>query len=133
MIYALDSNIISYLMRNNETVRARYYSAISDGNRCVIPLMVYYEVRRGLLANDAYKRMRSFENLCTDLGVETMTVIDMDTAAKIYADRKRRGVLIDDADLLTAAQSVTRGYVLVTNNTRHFEGIDGLKIDDWAK
>jgi predicted nucleic acid-binding protein len=133
MIYALDSNIISYLIRNNETVCTRYYNAVSGGSRCVIPLMVYYEVRRGLLANDAHQRMRSFENLCADLGVDNLTVADMNTAAEIYAARKQNGVGIDDADLLIAAQSITRGYILVTHNARHFDDIDGLTIEDWAE
>ena len=133
MIYALDSNIISYLIRNDNTVRERYFDAISGGSRCVIPLMVYYEVRRGLLANDAHKRMRLFESLCADLGVDNLTVTDMNTAAEIYAARKQDGLPIDDADLLIAAQSITRGYTLVTHNTRHFEDIGGLAIEDWTE
>jgi predicted nucleic acid-binding protein len=36
------------------------------------------------------------------------------------------------ADILVAAQAVTRGYTLVTNNVKHFEGIDGLVIENWV-
>jgi len=41
--------------------------------------------------------------------------------------------LIEDADLLIAAQSLNRGYTLVTNNLKHFEGIDGLKLINWVR
>jgi len=57
----------------------------------------------------------------------------MDMAADIYAIRKRLGQPIEAADLLIAAQCLSHGYTLVTNNTRHFEGISGLRLDNWVK
>ena len=133
MIYALDTNIVSCLLRDDDVVYTRYFDALSEGNTCVIPLVVYYEVLRGLKASGASTKMRSFERICEKLGVDSLTVADMDTAAGIYADRKRRGVPMGDSDLLIAAQAVTRKYTLVTNNTRHFDGIDGLFITNWVE
>ena len=120
------------MLKDNDTVYARYYDALANGNRCVIPLMVYYEVRRGLKANKATTQMNAFEDICITLGVDNLTTADMDKAADIYADRKQRGVPIDDADLLIAAQCIINGYTLVTHNIRHFEYIDGLLVEDWA-
>jgi predicted nucleic acid-binding protein len=113
-------------------VRAHFLSAVSNGSSCVIPLMVYYEVRRGLLANDAHNRMRSFEKLCVNLKIDELTIADMDTAADLYA-KHRRGKTIYDSDLLIAAQCLTRGYTLVTNNTKHFTNIDGINLVDWTQ
>jgi len=31
-----------------------------------------------------------------------------------------------------AATALTYNHILVTNNSRHFEKIDGLQIEDWA-
>jgi len=133
MTYALDSNIISQLLRDNDCVYTRYFDALSQGNEGVIPLIVYYEVRRGLKANDANRKMRSFEKLCLELGVPELTQEDMNTAADIYAERKRLGSPIEDTDLLIASQCQTRGYILVTNNTKHFAGIRGLSFVDWTE
>ena len=132
MKYALDTNIISFIMKKNETVRERYFEAASKGIYCVVPLMVYYEVKRGLKANNAGNRLRSFENICTALGITNLTSADMDIAADIYAKRKSLGKPIDDADLLIAAQCISHGYTLVTNNTKHFQDISGLEIVDWT-
>jgi hypothetical protein len=52
MTYALDSNIISQFLKDNDCVYARYFDTVSQGNKCAIPLIVYYEVKRGLKAND---------------------------------------------------------------------------------
>jgi len=133
MIYALDTNIISYLLKDDGRVYSRYFDAVSQGNTCVIPLVVYYEVLRGLKASGATTKMRAFEKICGELGVVELTVKDINTAADIYTYCKQRGTPVDDSDLLIASQVVTRGYTLVTNNTRHFAVIDGLTFVNWAE
>jgi len=70
--------------------------------------------------------------LCTVLGVANRTIDDMNIASDIYAERKASGRLIDDGDLLIAAQCINNNYVLVTNNTKHFQDIKGLEIMDWT-
>ena len=133
MIYALDANIISFLLKDNDAVYSQYFDAVSQGHNCVIPLVAYYEVLRGLLANDAKKKMHAFEDLCTVLGIIELTVADMTEAAAIYAIHKNSGTLIDDADILIAAQCIANGYTLVTNNTRYFDRVDRLQLVDWSE
>jgi len=132
MIFALDTNIISYVLNGNSTLAGKLESVTKSGDNVVIPLMVYYEAKRGLLANNATAKMQVFDKLCLRISVYDLTVYDMNTAATIYADRKRKGRMIDDSDLLIAAQCVTQGYTLVTHNTKHFEDIDGLQVVDWV-
>ena len=132
MMYALDTNIISYILRGDKSVKQRWCQEESAGNRSVVPLMVYYEVRRGLLANDATGKMRSFEDLCATLGINYLAAANMDTASTIYAGHKSSGTLIGDTDILIAAQCVTNGYILVTHNTQHFKRIEGLHLVDWV-
>ena len=90
-MYALDTNIISLILRGDKGVKQRWRQEESEGNRSVIPLIVYYEVRRGLLANDATSKMHAFEELCATLGVNNLTVADMNTASIIYAEHKNSG------------------------------------------
>ena len=132
MIYALDTNIISYILNGNAVLEKKLNAVISSGNnKIVIPLIVYYEARRGLLDNRAVRKMRSFDKLCVRLNVDSLTAADMDTAAVIYDNKKRAGTLIEDDDILIAAQCVTNKYILVTNNVKHFDGIDGLNFENW--
>lgn len=133
MTYALDTNIISYMLKDDDAVYERYYDTLAHGNLCVVPLMVYYEIRRGLMAFGSYGKLSSFEDLCAELGIDDLTVADMNAAADIYADRKRLGRLPGDTDILIAAQAISHGYVLVTNNVRHFEGIAGLQFVNWME
>ena len=133
MINALDTNIISYLLKDDDRVYSRYFDTVSQGNTCIIPLIVYYEVLRGLKASGATIKMRAVEKISGEFGVTDLTVADMNTAADIYAYCKKRRTPVDDSDLLIASQVVSHGYVLVTNNTKHFDVVDGISLANWTE
>lgn len=40
---------------------------------------------------------------------------------------------IGPMDLLLAAQAISRGLILVTNNEREFKRVQGLRVENWAK
>ena len=131
--YALDTNTISYLLKDDPAVSARLRAESDGGNDLIIPLMAFYEVKRGLLTAQASRKMRHFEQFCDDLGVGELSYEVLDKAAYIYADLQRIGRLVDDADIILGAFCVVNGYILVTNNTKHFENIDGLQLVDWVE
>jgi len=132
MIYAFDTNIVSYLMRGDKRVTTRWLDERRRGNKAIIPIITYYEVKRGLLAVNATKKLKGFEELCAVLGVEDFDCDDANTASRIYAELKSKGRMSEDSDILIAAQVVSRGYTLVTNNIKHFESINGLILENWV-
>jgi tRNA(fMet)-specific endonuclease VapC len=58
-----------------------------------------------------------------------------DLAAEAYGRIRARleqaGQLIGPNDLLIAAIAVAHQVTLVTHNTREFQCVEGLQIDDW--
>ncbi|MCL1852259.1 MAG: PIN domain-containing protein [Peptococcaceae bacterium] len=129
-ILALDSNIISYLLKGDENIADRIEKETGDGHEIVIPPIVYYEIKRGLLASNASKKMKIFETLCVDTIVGEIDRAVLDVAATIHADLRKAGTPLDDADILIAAYCVRNEYILITHNTKHFEVIDGLEHTD---
>jgi tRNA(fMet)-specific endonuclease VapC len=51
---------------------------------------------------------------------------------RIRAALKQRGTMIGANDLLIAAHARCLGLVLVTNNTRDFNRVPELKIENWS-
>ena len=49
----------------------------------------------------------------------------------VDTDMLDRGQVAPSMDLLIAATAVAHNAILVTHNTKHFEGIDGLQLEDW--
>lgn len=59
----------------------------------------------------------------------------VDAAAKygrVRATLERQGVPIGPLDTLIAAHALSLGVTLVTNNTREFERVPNLALENWA-
>jgi tRNA(fMet)-specific endonuclease VapC len=52
--------------------------------------------------------------------------------AEVRADQKIRGEMIGANDLFIAAHARCLGLVLVTNNTREFDRVRGLAVENWT-
>ena len=129
--YALDTNIISFLLRGDRILQQRVYQEANGGKGVIVPPIAYYEIKRGLINYQAPAKLAAFNSLCALLGVDVMDAETLDKAADIYASLKKIGRLIIDADILIAASCLAHGYTLVTDNTSHFENIEGLKVVNW--
>ena len=59
-----------------------------------------------------------------------------EAASDIFGEQKARlegrGVLIEDMDIAVAAIAIAHGFGVATCNARHFERIEGLRVDDWS-
>jgi len=60
--YALDTNIISYLLKNNLDIVDKINKEQKKGNTFNIPPVVYYEISRGLTAVNATAKIKKFDN-----------------------------------------------------------------------
>ena len=59
--YALDTNIISFLLRGNKQLQEKVYHEASGGRGVIIPPIAYYEVKRGLVDYHAPVKLAAFE------------------------------------------------------------------------
>lgn len=130
-IYALDTNIVSYILKGNADVIGRYKAETQKGNSIILPPIVVFEIIRGLKAIGAEKRLKAFEDFCADIDIGIIDLPVWYKAADIHANLRKLGKPGSDADILIAAFCVLNDYVLVTNNTKDFENISGLRLDDW--
>jgi predicted nucleic acid-binding protein len=129
--YALDSNIVSCILKKDAGVTSRLREEIDKGNSIIIPPTVYYEVTRGLSYINAAAKMKIFAALCSGgIGILHKTIFDR--AVTIYCDLRKKGVVIEDNDILIAAFCQTYDLTLVTNNTKHFADIHNLLIENWV-
>ena len=132
MTYALDSNIISYIIRKNNEVMNRFKEIVDNGFEYNIPPMVYYEVKRWLTAKNATAQLALFDNLCRSTNNIVMDNRSWNKAVEIYAMLVKSGNIIGDGDILIASYCIVNDYTLVTNNTKDFERIPDLEIENWV-
>lgn len=132
MRYMLDTNIIAYAKNNRpETVLKRLMQHRPE-DYCISAITLA-ELEYGV-----YNSARPEQNqlaLMTFLARIEVVPFDSDAAREygvIRADLTRRGNLIGANDLLIAAHARALGLILVTNNTREFERVEGLKLENWV-
>jgi tRNA(fMet)-specific endonuclease VapC len=65
--------------------------------------------------------------------VAAVQVAEFDlSAAQVFARQRSTGVAMASDDLMVAATALSRDFALVTKRIEDFEGIQGLRIEDWT-
>ena len=131
-IYALDSNILSFYLKGNETVIKNMEEAINNDHMLVIAPIAYYEVKRGLMLINATKQLRKLESLCELFSVGELGDYLLEEAANLYVRERKAKRNTEDADIFIAAFCLHNNYILVTDNIRHFQNISGLGTVNWS-
>jgi predicted nucleic acid-binding protein len=133
MIYALDTNIVSYCLKGDKNIKTRIFTLLSrESNSVIIPPFTFFESLRGLLAIKASRKLNDFIIMYEQLDQGQMEQGDWIQAAELYAEGRQTGHPMEDGDLLQAAYCIRRGYILVTHNTKHFFHVRNLPVEDWT-
>lgn len=131
MRYMLDTDICIYAIneRPPRVLQAlREHHAQGIGVSAVTASELHFGVARTGSARNA-QALRQF--------LASLEVADFDTTAAEVAGQVRawlasQGTPIGPYDSLIAAHAQALGVTLVTNNTREFERVPGLKLENWA-
>jgi len=127
----LDTSILIAFLKGEEDVVAKVEEYLEEFDRFSLSIITYYEILRGLKYIDDEKKLRDFEELMDKSEIITLDREIIEKASEIYAGLKRRGKLIEDADILIAASCLVKGMVLVTDNEEHFRRIESLETENW--
>jgi predicted nucleic acid-binding protein len=131
--YVIDTNIVSAVVRRRDRdLIARMNSIVKPEDQILGCPVVWYEVRRGLLARDAKLQMRVFERLFARFTWQDYNLNDWTLATTLWAQRRAQGKPISDADLMIAVFALNRNAVLVTDNEKDFAGL-GVTVENWMR
>ncbi|MBR0419479.1 MAG: type II toxin-antitoxin system VapC family toxin [Erysipelotrichaceae bacterium] len=132
MRYMLDTNICIFLIRKKSD-RVLQKLMEHDPEEICISSITYAELVHGVEKSKAIEKNRV---LLTQL-LSNIEVLDFGTKAadeygNIRADLEIKGYPIGPLDTMIAAHAKSLGYILVTNNTREFNRVEGITVEDWA-
>ena len=134
--YCLDTNACIDLIRGRSiAVRARLKQVLSEGSVVCLSSIAVHELWYGVSTSERpeenTQRVQTF--LAGPLEILPWDEADARAAGEIRAGLEKHGRQIGAYDALIAAQAVRRGITLVTANTREFDRIDGLMLENWAR
>jgi len=133
MTYLLDTNIVSFAIKNNLIIKERLEELRSQEELISISCITYFEVKRGLFAVKASKQLERFDDFCRDFEIIFLDDLAiLEKAAEIHANLRLRGLPIQTEDILIAATAIIKGFILVSNDSDLLR-IEGLSLENWLQ
>jgi tRNA(fMet)-specific endonuclease VapC len=131
-LYMLDTDTSSYIIRDKPaSVRERF--AKIDSQQICISVVTYAELLYGVKRSSSSKVNRPIvENYVRHLVIQPWDEMAADHYSTIRTLLESSGQPIGGMDTQIAAHALSLDAVLVTNNTRHFERVPGLKLENWV-
>ena len=133
MRYLLDTNICIYHLKtpSNNLIKHLIKINKSDIALCsVVKAELYHGVEKSKFKQANLEKLKS-------LFLPFYSFPFDDKASKEYAIIKtqleKQGNIIGPNDLMIAAIAKINNLILITNNTKEFNRVEGLNIEDWSK
>jgi tRNA(fMet)-specific endonuclease VapC len=131
MRYLLDTNVcVMYLNGRSTSVRDRLLSIpLEDIAVCsVVKAELFYGALRSNNPTRTLERQQEFLERFASLPFGDEGAI---VSSQIHARLASAGTPIGAYDLQIAAIALANNLMLVTHNTREFERVEGLQVEDW--
>ena len=132
MKYLLDSDIISYMARGDETTLKNFHAHAAE-DRWVSPITTAeqffglehpgFDVKRGVRIMKILELLHPAvmdENAGRQAGIVRQLLLNAGRNPSVM-------------DTMLAGHALSIGATIVTNNIRDFEGIPGLRVENWSK
>ncbi|HEY6181734.1 MAG TPA: type II toxin-antitoxin system VapC family toxin [Terriglobales bacterium] len=132
MRYLLDTNIVSDLVRNPQGKVAQHIRKVGEARVCT-SIIVAAELRYGATKKNSPKLAAQLEAVLGAFEVLSLEAPADVTYGLLRTRLEQAGKPIGGNDLLIAAQALTLGYTIVTNNENEFARAEGLIYQNWLR
>jgi tRNA(fMet)-specific endonuclease VapC len=130
--YLLDTDTCIYLLNGESKVKNRIA-------QIGIESLAIASITKGELYFGAYNSSQvenNLERIQTFFTMPAPKILPLDEEVmeifgRLKAELRRQGQLIGDIDLLIAGVAISNNLIVVTNNTKHFERIPNLSLENW--
>ncbi len=116
-------------------VLQKLQTVVGEQHRIVISAITYQEMQYGLLGKKASPKhavlVEEFLKRVDEILPWDKAAVDATTEVK--RDLMSKGTPIGNNDTAIAGHAMSTGCVLVTNNIREFQRVEGLELEDWVR
>ena len=132
MAYLLDTNILSHLVRNPQGIVRDRIAAIGT-DQVATSIIVAAELRFGAAKLGSPRLSAQLDAILDAIDILPFETPMDAVYGNLRAELEQSGTPIGANDLLIAAQALTLGHVLVTDNHREFVRVTGLQLENWLR
>jgi tRNA(fMet)-specific endonuclease VapC len=129
--YLLDTNICIYIINRKPAEVFQHFEGLSVGD-VGISSITGAELAHGVEKSGSTRNRQALEKFLAPLEIMAFDGDAMRQYGQLRARLEKQGMPIGPLDMLIAAHTMALGSILVTNDTREFERIPGLALENWA-
>ena len=131
MRYLLDTNILIDIAKGRSAAASRLTGLRpGDAAMSIVTLLeLVYGAQKSQRPKENLSRIEQLENLIPALPLDKETALHY---GRVRARLEQKGSPIGALDMLIAAHALALDLTLVTNNTREFARVEGLRLENWA-
>ena len=132
MRYLLDTHIASYYLRRSSAALEERVNQGLLQQTLALSVLTRAELRYGQAGMAADDRRRGLiDQFLMQLPTLAWTHQAADHYGTVKDQHRRGGTPVGELDTQIAAHALAEGLTLVTYNTRHFDHVSGLQLEDW--
>jgi len=126
----LDTDTVSFALRGQGRAAARLLE--HRPSELCISCIALAELRFGAESRRSQRLHQLISTFIDSVQVLAFDQRASDSFASVATSLARRGATIRTLDTLVAAHALSQRLTFVTNNTRHFSRVAGLKTENWV-
>jgi len=130
--YLLDTNIISELVRNPQSLVTNRIAREGENSVCT-SIVVAAELRFGAKKSGSIRLASQIEAILSAIDILPLTEPVDQQYATIRLELEKAGTPIGPNDMLIAAHALTLNLILITANLREFSRVPGLTVENWLE
>ncbi len=129
--YMLDTNIVIYVIKRRPVELLEIFNE-HVGHMCISSITLAELLHGAEKSEQQEHNLKQVEDFISRLVVLSYDEKSAAHYGNIRADLERKGKTIGVNDLHIAGHARGEGLILVTNNEREFNRVEGLRIENWA-
>lgn len=131
-MYLLDTNICIYIIKKKPVDVLKILKRKSQKDIYISSITIAeleYGVAKSQFPEKNKIALIEFLSIFNILAFDDTDAVEF---GMIKTDLEKKGKIIGPMDLLISSQAKSKKLILVTNNVKEFERVEGLKIENWV-
>lgn len=128
-MYCIDTDIVIEYLKGNVKI-VKKVEELKD--KISITPITLLELHFGAYISDKKEeRLKQIKELISQFNIIDFNMESFNNFGLVKANLMKKGQLLDNFDLCIGSLALSHNKILVTNNVKHFDRIDKLKVDNW--
>ncbi len=129
--YMLDTNIVIYTIKNRPS-HVREIFKQHEGQMCISSISLGELIYGAERSAQTERNLADINGLIARIEVAAFEGHASEHFGQLRAELYKAGQPIGPYDMMIAGHARSMGLILVTNNTKEFERVPGLRLENWV-